>query len=86
MAEESHPLEDEDINRIVRGLDPIDWLQLQLLANLSPADRVLAGISVEEFARAALRGTFERRFPEMSSSELNMKILTYFTSAQIETK
>lgn len=68
---------------IVRGLDPIDWVQMRLLANLTPADRVLAGMAVADFGRAALRGTFQRRFPELSASELNMKVLAYFTPVRM---
>jgi hypothetical protein len=59
--------------------DPIDWQQLELLASLTPAQRVLLGMQAQAFARAALRGTLRRRFPELSQSELNMKVLAYLT-------
>ena len=61
------------------SFDPIDWQQLELLADLTPAQRVLLGIQAQAFARAALRGTFRRRYPELSQSELNMKVLAYLT-------
>ena len=41
---------------------------------------------VQEFAMAALRGTFRNKFPELSMSEINMKVLAYLTPVRIETK
>jgi len=67
------------------SFDPLDWQQLELLAQLTPAQRVLLGMQValrpqaQAFARAALRGTLKRRFPELSQSELNMKVLAHLT-------
>ena len=45
------------IDELVRGLDPADWVQLQLLARLSPAERVLAGMRVLAFG--VHRATFD---------------------------
>lgn len=59
--------------------DPIDWQQLQLLARLTPAQRTLAMIRAAAFVRAGLRGTFRRRFPELSDEEINMKVLAYLS-------
>ena len=75
---------DTEIEDLVRGLDPPDWVQLRLTANLSPAKRVLAAMSAQTFAMSALRGTFRQRFPELSLSELNMKVLAYLTPVRIE--
>lgn len=61
------------------SFDPIDWQQLELLAQLTPAQRVLLGMQAQAFARAALRGTLKRRFPELSQPELNVKVLAHFT-------
>ena len=61
------------------SFDPIDWQQLELLARLTPAQRILLGMQAQAFARAALRGTLRRRFPKLSQSDLNMKVLAYFT-------
>ena len=60
-------------------LDPIDWQQLELLARVSPAQRLLTMMGASEFALAGLRGAFHRRFPELSPSELNMRVLAYVT-------
>jgi hypothetical protein len=59
--------------------DPIDWQQLQLLAQLTPAQRTLTMIRAAEFVRAGLRGTFRRRFPDLSDEEINMKVLAHLT-------
>jgi len=67
---------EDDLNL---SFEPIDWQQLELLAGLTPAQRVLLGMQAQAFARAALRGTLRRRFPELSQSELNMKVLAHFT-------
>jgi len=72
------------IQKIVDGLDPIDWTQMELTAKLSPADRVLAGMRATAFVKSALRGTFARRFPELSLSELNMKVLIYLTPVRMQ--
>jgi len=69
MAEDSFTLE----------LDPVDWQQLELLARVSPARRLLTMMEASEFALAGLRGAFRQRFPELSQSELNMKVLAYVT-------
>lgn len=60
-------------------LDPIDWQQLELLARMSPAQRFLAMAQASEFSLAGLRGAFRKRFPDLSQSELNMKVLEYVT-------
>lgn len=61
------------------NLDPVDWLQLELLARISPAQRLLAMMAASEFALAGLRGAFRRRYPDLSQRELNMRVLQYVT-------
>jgi len=72
-----------DIEALVRGLDPVDWVQLQLTARLSPGQRILAGMQARAFAVASLRGTFRRRVPDLSQAELNMKVLAYLTPVRM---
>ena len=74
-----NPLDTAAIQELVRGLDPVDWVQLRLTASLPPGQRIRAGLEAQEFAMAALRGTLRRRFPDLSQSELNMKVLAHFT-------
>ena len=72
-----------EIEAFVQSLDAVDWGQLKLTANLSPGQRILAGLQAQAFAMASLRGTFRRRFPELSQSELNMKVLAYLTPVRM---
>ena len=76
--------EKKSIQEIIDGLDPVDLVQMELTAKLSPADRVLAGMRATAFAKSALRGTLARRFPELSLSELNMKVLRYLTPIRMQ--
>jgi len=59
--------------------DPIDFQQLELLGRLSPAKRVQAMLATEEWIRAGLRGTFQKRFPTLSKREINLRVLAYLT-------
>lgn len=67
-------------------MDPVDWQQLELLAQLSPAQRALTMIRAAEFVRAGLRGALRQRFLELSDAEINMKVLAYLSPVRgIET-
>lgn len=68
-----------ETQNFILELDPIDWQQMELLARVSPAQRVLTMMAASEFALAGLRGAFRRRYPELSQSELNMRVLAYVT-------
>jgi len=83
MSSHTHSTE---IEALVSSLDPVDWVQLEMTANLSPGQRILAGLQAQAFAMACLRGTWRRRFPELSSSELNMKVLAYLTPVRMESR
>ncbi|RIK16905.1 MAG: hypothetical protein DCC52_17280, partial [Chloroflexi bacterium] len=61
-----------ETQNFILELDPIDWQQMELLARVSPAQRLLTMMAASEFALAGLRGAFRRRYPELSQSELNM--------------
>jgi hypothetical protein len=78
------PLTSEEISAIVDGFEPIDWVQLDLLAKMPPEKRLIPGLLAQEFAMAALRGTFRNKFPELSMSEINMKVLAYLTPVRME--
>jgi len=78
------PLTKDEIAEIVRGLDPIDWVQVKLLANLRPGRRIVPMLHARAFLMAGLRGTFKRRYPELSISQLNMKVLEHLTPVRME--
>jgi len=82
--ENKKKLTSEEISAIVDGFDPIDWVQIRLLAKLPFEKRLNPGLSAQEFAMAALRGTFRKKFPELSMSEINMKVLAYLTPVRID--
>ena len=83
---EKRTLSSEEISKIVDGFDPIDWVQLDLLAKMPPEKRLIPGLVAQEFAMAALRGTFRNKFPELSMPEINMKVLAYLTPVRMEIK
>ena len=80
------PLTSEEISAIVDGFDPIDWVQMKLLANMPFEKRLIPGLNAQEFAMSALRGTFQKKFPELTMPEINMKVLAYLTPVRMEVK
>lgn len=76
----------DEIAALVQGLDEVDWVQLQLTARLSPVQRILSAMEAHAFAVAGLRATFHRRFPELSDSEINIKVLAYLTPVRLPDK
>jgi hypothetical protein len=80
------PLSSEEILAIVESFDPIDWVQVDLLAKLPFERRLIPGLSAQEFSMAALRGTFRKKFPELPISEINMKVLAYLTPVRMDMK
>lgn len=72
-------LDHQAIHALVRGIAPVDPVQLRLLLRLSPAERVLAGMRALMFAKAIVRGALRQRFPDLSDTELNLKVLKHFT-------
>jgi len=76
---EKRTLTSEEISRIVDGLNPIDWVQMELLAKMPPGKRIYPSLHASAMIRAGLRTAFKRKFPNLSLSEINMKILDYLT-------
>jgi len=79
-------LTSNEISAIVQGIDPVDWTQVELLANLPPSKRIIPPLLAQEFSTSALRGTFRKRFPELSMAEINMKVLAYLTPVRMDPK
>ena len=71
------PLTSEEISAIVDGLNPIDWTQMELLAKMPPGKRIYPSLQASAMIRAGLRTAFKRKYPDLSRSEINMKILDY---------
>jgi hypothetical protein len=75
--ENKRPLTPEEITAIVDGFDPIDKVQMELLAKLPPGKRMYPSLHASSMVRAGLRTAFKRNFPKLSLPEINMKILDY---------
>jgi hypothetical protein len=71
------PLTSEEISAIVDGFNPIDHAQMELLAKMPPGKRIYPSLRASTMIRAGLRTAFKRKFPNLSRSEINMKILDY---------
>jgi len=74
---EKRILSSEDISKIVDGLNPIDWVQMELLAKMPPGKRIYPSLRASAMIRAGLRTAFKRKFPQLSLPEINMKIMDY---------
>jgi len=83
---EKRSLTSEEITAIVNGFDPIDWVQMKLLAKMPFEKRLIPGLNAQEFAMSALRGTFRKKFPDLTMPEINMKVLAYLTPVRMEIK
>ena len=57
--------------------DPIDWQQMQIMAKLTPGDRMMAMAQASAFGHALLRGALQTRFPDKSLHEINLMMLRY---------
>jgi hypothetical protein len=77
--ENKHSLTPEEISAIVDGFDPIDWVQMELLAKLPPGKRMYPSLQASAMLRAGLRTAFKRKFPKLLLPEINMKVLEYLT-------
>lgn len=78
--------EREKIRELVRGLEPIDWVQLHLIARLPPEQQIMAGMRAAEFARAIVRGAFMERFPNETRAQINMRVLRHFTTVRMNSQ
>jgi hypothetical protein len=80
---EKRPLTPEEISAIVGGFDPIDWEEMEMLRAMPEGERWLVSLRKTEMLRADLHNKLMKDFPELSMSEINMKILRSFTPVRI---
>lgn len=73
-----------DVAAIVRGLDPADWVQIDLLKKLPPEKRIIPAMRAQAFAMSTFKLNLKSRYPNLSDSELNMKALAHFTTVRIQ--
>ena len=74
---------EDEIDAIVRGIAPLDWVQMRLTAALTPAQRIQTAMQAQAFAKALFRGSLMKRFPDMPLDELNMMVLAHFTPVRM---
>ena len=55
--------------------DPIDWDDMQRWANLSVGMRIQTLLDARELAVGLIRGRLRREFPNLSTAEINGKVL-----------
>lgn len=55
--------------------DPTNLAQLELLGKLPAQRRILLMLEAHELAVGLIRGRLHRSYPDISSSELNLKVL-----------
>lgn len=61
--------------------DPIDQTQWRLLAQLPPARRVRVMLEARELVVGLIRGRLRRRYPDLSTTDLNLKLLEELSDA-----
>ena len=60
---------------MVYRFDPVDLAQMRLLGRLSPAQRLRTMLEARELAVGLMRGRLRRRYPTLTSREINLKLL-----------
>jgi hypothetical protein len=58
MMSKKRTLSPDEISAILRALDPIVWVQMELLAKLPPAERIIPPLQAAEKVRTELRDKF----------------------------
>ena len=81
--ENKRSLTSEEISAIVDSFDPIDVEEMKSMAELPPGKRWLIGYRKSEATRADLRNKFRQDFPELSLSEINMRVLRALTPVRM---
>jgi len=55
--------------------DPVDVTQVRLLGQLSSGQRLQRMLDARELAVGLIRGRLRRQYPDLSLTELNLKLL-----------
>jgi hypothetical protein len=62
--------------------DPVAVEQIRLSARLTPGQRIRRMLDARELAVGLIRGRLRRRYPDLPSRELNLKVLEEIERAQ----
>lgn len=77
------PLTSEEISAIVDSFESIDLQEMEIIARLTPSQRIFRMLEKAEEVRADLRNKLMEDFPELSLSEINMKVLRSLTPVRM---
>ncbi len=55
--------------------DPVDWEQMRLIAQLTPAQRLRLMLDARALAVGMIRARLKRRYPSLSPREINLKLV-----------
>jgi hypothetical protein len=66
----------------IHRFDPIDVEQIRMSARLTPGQRIQRMLDARELAVGLIRGRLRRRYPDLPSRELNLKVLEEIERAQ----
>jgi hypothetical protein len=75
-----------DTAAIVRGLDPADWVRIDLIRKLPFEERIKPVMEEAEFICARTREEFRHLYPNFNESEINLKVIEYLTGDKIPDK
>jgi hypothetical protein len=64
------------------SFDPVDHAFMRLRGRLSPAERLQAMLAAREWVVGAIRGRLQRRYPDLSPQEINLKMLEEIERAE----
>jgi hypothetical protein len=80
------PLPPDEISAIVRGFDPVDWTQLELLAKMPPGARYLVMLEKSEQVRIEMQQTLQVQHPQMNAKQINLMALEALSGDKIPEK
>ncbi|HOU14888.1 MAG TPA: hypothetical protein PKZ84_17410 [Anaerolineae bacterium] len=55
--------------------DPVDVERLRMLSQLTPGGRIRLMLNARELAVGLMRGRLRRRYPHLTTREINLKLL-----------
>ncbi len=69
------------INQRPFQFDPIDQTQMRLTASISPGQRIQRLLNARNVAVGLMRGRIRQRYPELTTREINLKIIEELSHA-----
>jgi hypothetical protein len=76
----------DEISAIVRGFDPVDWTQLELLAELPLGARYLVMMEKSEQVRIETKQNLHLNYPDMNDRQINLMALELLSGDKVPEK